>query len=567
MSFNALTEDFRTRVEARVGQGPAYYNAADLRKMSVVAGMRALRGIRAAKVVVAIESEAGEVLAAPLSIAAALTRAATLEIIWPDLRTEPIRRMRALGWGFSLVRDTLRARRALARSKAAMAALEREPTPRMVPAARGGRLLYLDANISAGAAVGGSIGHIAGVIAGFAERGLSVEYAGLRPIPTPLSLARRHQFAPPTLLALPSELNYYPYGELLESRITAMHRAAPWSFIYQRYSLHNFLGPLLGRKLNVPVVVEFNGSEVWAAENWGQRLALRDEAEAAEQAALSKADVVVTVSDPLVEDLRRRGVPDERIVVYPNCVDPEAFHPRRFADAELAALRDRYGIRRDALVVGFIGTFGHWHGVDFLADCIREVAATDADWLERHRLHFMLVGDGAKMETVREKVGAGAARRYVTLTGLVSQTEAPKYLACANLLVSPHVPNPDGSEFFGSPTKLFEYMAVERPILASALSQIAAVIEGRGATRFGRLPPGAGAPCGLLFQPGNAEEFKIKLRELVADPDLGRRLARAARAEVLARYTWNRHVDAIAERMMQLDLLARPDALQPNQAT
>ncbi len=57
-----------------------------------------------------------------------------------------------------------------------------------------------------------------------------------------------------------------------------------------------------------------------------------------------------------------------------------------------------------------------------------------------------------------------------------SQSEAPTYLAISDIVVSPTVPNPDGSPFFGSPTKLFEYMAMGKPIVASDLDQIGEVL-------------------------------------------------------------------------------------------
>jgi glycosyltransferase involved in cell wall biosynthesis len=314
----------------------------------------------------------------------------------------------------------------------------------------------------------------------------------------------------------------------------------------------------LGRRLNIPVVLEFNGSEAWASANWGTRLALYETAVAAEKIALDSADLIVTVSDELGYDLKRRGIPDNRIVVYPNCVDPEVFNPHRFAADELAALRGRHGIPTDALVVGFIGTFGQWHGVEFLAQCIRDLVRDDIDWVRQRRIHFLLVGDGLKMPVVRQFVGQPPTSEYVTLTGLVAQSKAAKYLACADLLVSPHVPNADGSNFFGSPTKLFEYMAMEKPIVASALGQIEDVIAGRGATKLGAMPPGAGDMCGFLFEPGNAQEFKRVLRQVVDDMPAAAKRATAARVEILNRYTWKRHVDAVLARMSENGLLASP---------
>jgi glycosyltransferase involved in cell wall biosynthesis len=265
---------------------------------------------------------------------------------------------------------------------------------------------------------------------------------------------------------------------------------------------------------------------------------------------------VVTVSDELGDELRQTLVPAERILVYPNCVDPTVFDPARFKPAELTELRDRYRIPQDAFVVGFIGTFGQWHGVDFLAECIRDLTVYESDWVNRSRLHFLLIGDGAKMPLVRKTLGDELIGRFVTLTGLVPQIEAPKYLACAELLVSPHVRNADGSEFFGSPTKLFEYMAMERPILASALNQIGDVIAGRGPKCLGQVDR-IGPPCGLTFEPGDSNDFRNQLKRLVEDRNLAAELARSARKEVLARYTWHRHVDAILERMIALRLLDR----------
>jgi glycosyltransferase involved in cell wall biosynthesis len=227
------------------------------------------------------------------------------------------------------------------------------------------------------------------------------------------------------------------------------------------------------------------------------------------------------------------------------------------------ALRRQYGIPADAYVIGFIGTFGEWHGVDFLARCIEDLVARDRQWLAKHKIHFMLVGDGAKMPIVRQILGGDPVSRYVSLTGLVAQIEAPKHLACADLLVAPHIPNADGSEFFGSPTKLFEYMAMEKPVLASALGQIADVVGGQGAIKEGRMPDGVNRACGLLFEPGNAEAFKQGLRALVEDPALAVSLAKAARMEVAARYTWTRHVNAILERMNDLSLRQRDAGTAP----
>jgi glycosyltransferase involved in cell wall biosynthesis len=128
-------------------------------------------------------------------------------------------------------------------------------------------------------------------------------------------------------------------------------------------------------------------------------------------------------------------------------------------------------------------------------------------------------------------IDSSPAQKATSFTGLVPQHEAPAYLAAADAFVSPHVPNKDGSKFFGSPTKLFEYMAMAKPIVASALDQIAEVLsDGRTA---------------VMTKPGDAVELALGIRKIVEDRELGLRLGLAAREEVLLHFTWDRHVSLI----------------------
>jgi glycosyltransferase involved in cell wall biosynthesis len=103
------------------------------------------------------------------------------------------------------------------------------------------------------------------------------------------------------------------------------------------------------------------------------------------------------------------------------------------------------------------------------------------------------------------------------------------------MFVSPHIPNPDGTPFFGSPTKLFEYMAMGKGIVASDLEQIGEVLE-HGATAW-------------LVNPGDVESLTMGLKTLIDDEDLRYRLGLAARREAVAKYTWQEHTKKIIERL------------------
>jgi glycosyltransferase involved in cell wall biosynthesis len=193
-----------------------------------------------------------------------------------------------------------------------------------------------------------------------------------------------------------------------------------------------------------------------------------------------------------------------------------------------------------------------WHGVDFLARCIRRLATEEADWIAAHRLHFLLVGDGLKMPEVSEILAAPAIAPHVTLTGLVPQAQAPAYLALSDVFLSPHVPNPDGTPFFGSPTKLFEYMAMGKPIVAADLDQIGAVLRGTHLEE----EPAPEAPLAALFPPGDEDGFIAALKQIVEAPEAARATGARAREAALRLYTWDKHVGAILARMRAVGLVA-----------
>ena len=219
-----------------------------------------------------------------------------------------------------------------------------------------------------------------------------------------------------------------------------------------------------------------------------------------------------------------------RILTNPNGVDPARYRP----DIDGSAVRARYGWDCH-LVVGFIGTFGPWHGAEVLA---RAFAALAVDPDLRRRLRLLMIGDGATLPAVRQMVEDSGAAGTVVFTGLVAQERGPEYLAACDILVAPHVRNPDGTPFFGSPTKLFEYMAMGRPIVASDLDQIGEVLE-HGKT-------------GWLVEPGVVEALAAGIRTVAQDPDLRARLGAAARACAVERHTWRAHTKRTIDRLQEL---------------
>lgn len=543
-----LSAAYRERLEAALGARPEYVSVAELRRRSLSGLLRTLWQWRGRRLLLPLEDPGGAVLLPVLETLAACSPARTIEVVRDGMERHRVSRISAMHHFLRMVAASFAVRRSARRCDRELTGLL--DAPRIEPApVTARRVLYLKTNLWFGVKAGGSVGHIAGVANGLMDAGYELVFAAAE---EPVMLKPGYRFVrvePPATFGLPSELNYYSFQETFALQVEkALGDEAP-GLIYQRLSLANYSGVQLSRHYRVPLVVEYNGSEAWIAKHWGNPLRYHDLAVKAEEAMLRHAHLVVCVSDVLRDELLERGVEAERIVVYPNCVDPEIFDVDRFSESERTALRKRHGIDPEATVITFVGTFGQWHGVEVFADAVRRLVDANRDWLEEHRVHFLFVGDGLKMPEVRERIGASPYSRFVTLTGLVPQAEAPLYLAASDILVSPHVNNADGSRFFGSPTKLFEYMAMGKGIIASELEQLGQVLTpamrvGEEATATFSLPADEVA---LLTTPGSVDELTQGIHILVEQPEMAARLGEHARRRVLSNYTWQHHVRQILD--------------------
>lgn len=458
-----------------------------------------------------------------------LTPGSPREIVDLDGRTMPVR------WGEFLASDLPEMIVDLARAPFALRGFQRglsllladAPAVRAIAPAAEKSVWFFRTDLFFGVKAGGSVGHITGVCKGFTRLGFAVTaFAAdalefLRPHGIPVEVVPMRK----AFRNFP-ELRTVAYESTFEDAMRERSRRSRPALVYQRLSLNNFAGAACARAWNVPFVLEYNGSEVWVSKHWGQtELRLAKWSLMAEDVCFRHADLLVVVSAVLRDELVSRGVPADKILVNPNAVDPEIYDPGRFPPDEIAALRESFGFAPNHLVFGFIGTFSMWHGVEVLAEAIPRLVT------RRDDLRFLLIGDGPLHHPVREKLRAAGIGDRCVLTGLVPQMEAVRLLAACDAYLSPHVPNPDGSRFFGSPTKLFEYMAMGRAIVASDLEQIGEILEHENTA--------------LLVKPGDVGALVDAVLRVADDRTLRDRLGRNARDAALRGHTWDAHVQKI----------------------
>jgi glycosyltransferase involved in cell wall biosynthesis/ubiquinone/menaquinone biosynthesis C-methylase UbiE len=321
------------------------------------------------------------------------------------------------------------------------------------------------------------------------------------------------------------------YVRVLRPAIEALRPA----YIYERLVLGNYAGAILSRQLGIPYIVEYNGSEISMRRSFdGTAYLYEEEYLKAEEFAFRQATAISVISAEVHASLVARGVDPAKILVNPNGADPEAYAPA--SPAERRSLRAELGLPPDGCVVCFTGTFGGWHGVDVLAAAIPRICAA------RDNVSFLLIGDGNLKPLVDESVATHGLGEHVRSTGRVPQKDGARLLKAADVFVSPHNSHMVDSRFFGSPTKVFEYMATGGAVVASDLEQIGEILS--PALRADNLhaSPSACTARSILCTPGSVDELVDAVCYLADRPDVRERLGRNARQAVVDEYSWRQHV-------------------------
>lgn len=378
-------------------------------------------------------------------------------------------------------------------------------------------IAYLMATLSFGLKVGGSVTHISGFARGILRNKYNVffissgQLAEIDSDKTPIKIIKPFKlfntFPEVSEMAYNLKFTLHAYRVLKNKKV---------DFLYQRYVGFNFSGIMLGRLLKIPLVLEVNSPEIWIRKNYRKVPMFLNIGEMIEEINFKRADLIVVVSNALKRILIKQGVEKNKILVNPNGTDPDFFTPL-VSSKEIV---DKYKLR-GKIVVGFASTFLPFHGAEVLVEAIPRVIE------QKQNIHFLLMGFGPLWYGVEKVVKARKLDRFVTLVGAVPYTEMPKYLAACDIFASPHVPFKGGLEFFGSPTKLFEYMAMEKGIVASNLGQIGEVLKNN--------------ENAYLIQPGNKEDLVGGILKLASDKTLRERLGRQARKDVVTKYTWQQN--------------------------
>jgi glycosyltransferase involved in cell wall biosynthesis len=222
-----------------------------------------------------------------------------------------------------------------------------------------------------------------------------------------------------------------------------------------------------------------------------------------ELAAYAAADTVIVVSDGFRSNLIGRGVPAGKVHTVRNGVCPAEFDPLTPADAQLRA---RLGARPGDCLVLYAGTHGISQGLTSAADA--------AGLLRGEAIRFAFVGDGADKERLRHRV-TELGLADVTLLPGVPHEQVPALLAAADVCLVSLRDVPLFSSFI--PSKMFEYLAAGRPVVAAVAGEAAQILREAGA---------------WVVPPGDSKALAAAFRTLAADPERRQAMGQQGRCYV-----------------------------------
>lgn len=365
-------------------------------------------------------------------------------------------------------------------------------------------------------APGGEMSYLKGLLSGLAAESVSCEIFSGCPLPfdifpTYIIPNRRRFYFFPESQALSYNLRFF--WETLKR----LRRRRP-RFLYQRHGRFVVAGIMISRLLRIPLVLEYQCSEVWRAKHWDP-VHFHDWLRRCEDASIGASSRIVALSDVLRDELLECGVATENIVLNPAAVDPQTFHPGRGPEE-----RGSLGYDVENVVVGFVGSFSYWHGIVVLQQAIGILLDRSRKKTSLRNLRFLLVGDGLLWPEISTALRSLKDSEAITFTGRVPHQRIPGLLDACDILVCAHIPPADGTRFFGSPSKLFEYMAMGKGIVASDLDQLAEVLQHQ--------------VTAWLVPPEDAEELANAIELLAVDSELRQRMGQKARTTALNLYTW-----------------------------
>ncbi|WP_221074904.1 glycosyltransferase family 4 protein [Agarivorans aestuarii] len=283
-------------------------------------------------------------------------------------------------------------------------------------------------------------------------------------------------------------------------------------FVYERYSLFMFASVWWAKRHNIPIVLEINDS---CLVHRVRELFFQRFARSIEKWIFSNATGLVFISSrfqQVAQDAYPNIAPS---VISPNAADLDQFI---IDDDAALALRKQLAVE-DKVVVGYVGAFVHWHGIDWFVDLIAERLK------DYPNIVLLLVGDGVCYQSIKQRIADAGAEQQIIMPGRVAHDQVPTYLSAMDFGILPD------SNDYGSPMKLFEFMAMGKGMVAPDFTPIAEVV--------------ADGETSWLFKANDRESCVEKVLSLSSQVEQQQQVGQQARAYIERERQWRHNAEQL----------------------
>lgn len=232
-----------------------------------------------------------------------------------------------------------------------------------------------------------------------------------------------------------------------------------------------------------------------------------------------EADAVVTICQGLRDDLVARGIAAGKVTVMPNGVDLGLFGTPLERDPALAAQLGFEDAEGPCPVIGFIGSFYDYEGLDDL------IAAMPALVARQPRAKLLLVGGGPREEALRAQAAASPAASAIRFVGRVPHHEVDRYYALCDVMAYPR-----------KKSRLTDLVTPLKPLEAMAQGKLVAASDVGGHRELV-----SDGETGVLFAPDSPQACADALARLLEQRSGWAAYRRAGREHVEARHDWARN--------------------------
>ncbi len=296
-------------------------------------------------------------------------------------------------------------------------------------------------------------------------------------------------------------------------------------FKYDVLVAHDWLSVIAGvtakRELGLPLVFHVHSTEKGRTLGNGSEVV-----SSIEHRGGQMADMVITVSNAMRDELVELGFPKEKIKVCYNGVDPEKYSPEQVDEAKRGEIRNTYGLKENDQMILFIGRLVWVKGVDKLIMAMPHVLQKVPN------AKLVVVGLGGMEEHLKSMVKGLKLEDTVKFRfEFVSEEERIAHYAACDVAVFPSLYEPFG-------IVALEAMSMEKPVVvgASGVSGMREIVVVNGPQQ-----------CGFHINPGDPVDIAWGIVSCLQDQDRKQQLGRNGRKRVLAEFTW----DAIAEKTLE----------------